>query len=388
MKLLYCIHSIYNPGGMERVLLSKAMWLYAQLGWEIVIATTDQGDRPSFFPIPKSIRLVDMRINYSEDKEKNLFCKTLGYLIRRRKHKKALTALLMAESPEIVVSLYPCESSFIPKIQDGSKKVLEIHQGKFFRIQYGRSGLLGLSDRLRTWYDETIARRFDKFVVLSDEDADDWGEMPNLEVIPNAARQLSERFADTDVHRVIAIGRLDYQKGFDRLIRGWKIVKANDEFLDWTLDIFGQGEWHEMLQEMVDNEGLSNSVHIKAPVKNIVEEYLHSSILVMTSHYEGFPMVMLEAMSCGLPVVTFDYKCGPKDIIADGENGLLVKDGDIGGLAEAMMRLMKDNSIRQRLGEQARKVTEKYSQERIMGQWVNLFEGLVGDCHDRCAVSQ
>ena len=99
-------------------------------------------------------------------------------------------------------------------------------------------------------------------------------------------------------------------------------------------------------------------------------------MLVMSSHYEGFPMVMVEAMSFGLPVVTFDYKCGQKDIIDHGKNGLMVKEGDIQGLADAMMSIMTSPGTLAGMAVEARKVTEKYSEDKVMGMWVRLYEGL------------
>jgi glycosyltransferase involved in cell wall biosynthesis len=143
---------------------------------------------------------------------------------------------------------------------------------------------------------------------------------------------------------------------------------------DWRLDIFGQGEWQEMLQGMIDERGLQETVKLNEPTKNIGQEYSESSMIVMSSHYEGFPMVMIEAMACGLPAVSFDFKCGPRDIIHEGENGLLVKDGDIDGLAEAMMTLMRDDELRKRMGENAKKVVDTYSEEKVMKMWVELLE--------------
>lgn len=147
----------------------------------------------------------------------------------------------MREKADIVVSLYPSESSFIPDIKDGSKKVLEIHYCKFFRLQYGRKGILGWIDRWRTRQDERIVSRFDKFVVLTREDQGYWGNLSNIEVIPNAALFLGSGYSDVCAHRVIAVGRLDYQKGFDRLIKAWELVQQKEKFQDWKLDIFGQG---------------------------------------------------------------------------------------------------------------------------------------------------
>lgn len=377
MKLIYCIRALYNPGGMERVLVNKVTWLVRELGWEILVVTTDQKGRPTFYPFPKEVRMIDLGINYSDDNDLSPCRKIAGYLRRRRRHRRALTNLLLRERADVVVSLFPSESSFIPSIQDGSKKVLELHYCKFFRLQYGRKGILGLIDRWRTWKDDFLVRRFDKFVVLTHEDRNYWRRLPNIEVIPNAAKNMSGHFSDVSAYRVIAVGRLDYQKGFDRLIQAWSLVQADGRFADWQLDIFGQGEWKDMLQQMIYEEGLQANAHINPPTKDIASEYVRSSLLVMSSHYEGFPMVMIEAMACGLPVVSFDYKCGPRDIIRHGENGLLVKDGDIRGLAEAMMMVMGDDAYRKRLSGAALNVVSTYSEEAVMGQWTRLFASLV-----------
>ena len=180
MKIVYCIASIYNPGGMERVLLNKVRWLTDNTPAEIVIVTTDQFGRPPFYSFPSAVRIVDLEIGYHFDNRLNPVLKVFNFLRKRRRHQKALSELLLMEKADIVVSMYPSESSFIPSIKDGSKKVLELHYNKFFRLQYARKGLLGLADRFRTWQDERIVRKFDKFVVLTKEDASYWGELPNL----------------------------------------------------------------------------------------------------------------------------------------------------------------------------------------------------------------
>lgn len=376
MKIIYCTHSTYNPGGMERVLLNKVTYLSALPEWEVSVVTTDQHQRPSFYPFPEKVRMTDLEINYSDDNDKGIWKKITSYLCKRKEHKRKLTALLLKEKPDIVVSLYPSESSFIPDIKDGSKKVLELHFNKFFRIQYGRKGIIGLIDRWRTRQDERIVRRFDKFVVLTNEDKGYWGGLPNIEVIPNAAIHVSKNYSEVKNKRGIAVGRLDYQKGFDRLIQAWKLVQHTGRFSDWKLDIFGQGEWREMLQQMIDKQGLQNTVKINPPTNAILNEYVHSSLLVMSSNYEGFGMVLVEAMSCGVPVISFDCKCGPKDIIQPGINGLLVPNGDIQALADAMMKVMEDEAYRKMLSLNARKVVDTYSEQAVMSQWILLFTSI------------
>ena len=377
MKILYQIHSTYNPGGMERVLLNKVTWLVGKMGWDVTVVTTDQHGRLPFYPFPEGVKMIDLGVNYSEDNGKPFLKKLLGFLKRRRLHEKRFKALLEQIRPDVVDCFYPGECSFVPGLKDGSKKMMELHQSKLFHHQYNRTGLMGLADKVRARMDERLVRKFDRFVVLTEEDAKMWGEMPNIRVIPNAANFIAQKYSDCSEKRVIAVGRLDYQKSFDRLILVWE--KVHEKMQDWRLDIFGQGEWKEMLQKMIDDRGLQDVVRVNTPTKNIGKEYSESSMLVMSSHYEGFPMVMIEAMACGLPAVSFDFKCGPKDIIKDGENGVIVPDGDIDVLAEAMMKLMGDDELRKRMGEEAKKVVETYSEEKVMSKWIKLYEEVVAD---------
>lgn len=375
MKIVYCTHSVYCPGGMERVLLNKVRWIRENTPWQVIIVTTDQEGRKPFYDFPEGVRIVDLGINYSRGNSLSPFGKITDYFHRRKLHRRRLTDFLMQERPDLTITLYPSEASFVPDIKDGSKKILEFHYSKNFRLQYNRKGLLGLADKWRTKADEKLVRRFDRFVVLTNQDARDWGDIPNMSVIPNAAIPLSSEHSDCLSRRVIAVGRLDYQKGFDRLIKAWKLV-FDKGLTDWHLDIFGQGEWKDYLNGIIQENNLGNCVTVNAPVSDIAAQYTSSSLLAMSSNYEGFPMVMIEAMSCGLPVVTFDYKCGPRDIITPEVNGLIVPNGDIQAFADALVRIMKDTEMRSRMGREALRVTERYSLETVMKSWNNLFEKL------------
>ena len=376
MRLVYCIHSTYNPGGMERVLLNKVRYLVAKGGYQISVVTTDQKGRPSFYPFPEEVKMTDLDINYTDDKFKDPLTKITGYFRRKRLHRQRLTAYLKQAKADIVISLYPCESSFIPSIKDGSKKILEFHQCKLVRLCYDRKGIIGLTDRIRTRMDERMVRKFDRFVVLTEEDKNYWGDLPNILVIPNAALAIPDKKSDLSAKRVIAIGRLDHQKAFDRLIKAWSLISPANRF-GWRLDIFGQGEWENMLKNMISELGVSDSVRVNRPTQSIFDEYAACSFLAMTSHYEGFPMVMIEAMACGLPVVTFDYPCGPKDIITDGVDGLIVKDGDLKAFADAMEKLMGDENLLETLASNAPKVVDRYSETKVMEQWENCFRSIL-----------
>jgi len=370
MKIIYCHADVYNPGGMERVLLNKLRG-WVQRGYETLVVTTDQHGRPPFYEFPPEVRMVDLGINYKDDNDKNPIAKTLGYLRKRKKHRRALTELLMRERPDIVVSLFPSESSFIPDIPDGSLKMLELHFNKQFRLQYNRKGLLGLADRIRTKQDEKLVRKFDNFIVLTRQDAEMWGNLPNLSVMPNAVVTAPHAEHKPGNHRVIAVGRLDYQKGFDRLLDAWALIPEELRKF-WRLDIFGQGEWEDKLKQQIVRLGIGDSAAVNKPTDKIFDEYAASDFLVMTSHYEGFPMVMIEAMACGVPTVCFDFLCGPRDIIANGINGIVVPEGDLQALAEAMQQLMEHPEQLGRLSEHAKRISEEYSQEVIMNRW-DLF---------------
>jgi len=376
MKLVYCIADVYNPGGMERVLLNKLRWWVKRGDCDLLVVTTDQNGRPPFYAFPPEVRMVDLGVNYKADNGRNPVAKILSYFRKRRLHRQRLQELLLRERADIVISLYPSESSFIPKIKDGSKKVLELHFNKYFRLQYNRNGLLGLADRFRTWQDERIVRRFDRFVVLTREDAGYWGALPNMKVIPNAALNIPDVQHKSGNLRVIAVGRLDYQKGFDRLLDAWALLPASLRDA-WRLDIFGQGEWEQMLKDKAVELGIVGSARINKPTSLIFEEYAASDFLVMSSHYEGFPMVMIEAMACGLPVVCFDFLCGPRDIIVPEENGLMVKEGDIPALAAAMQRVMEDPMLLDKMSRGAKMISQTYSEAAVMAQWETCFNELM-----------
>ena len=374
MKIIYCTHSTCNPGGMERVLLNKVTYLSQLPGWKVAVVTTDQHQRPPFYPFPEKVRMTDLGINYSEDNEKRAWKKITGYLRKRKEHKRKLTALLLKEKPDIVVSLYPSESSFIPDIKDGSRKVLELHYCKFFRLQYGRRGLLGWIDKLRTRQDEQIVRRFDKFVVLTNEDRGYWGNLPNIEVIPNAAMHVSDAYSDVMNKRVIAVGRYEHQKGFDLLLKAWKEVANTHK--DWTMHIYGEGILRENLQKQLISLGLEDSCFLEHHTLQIGECFKTSSLFVLSSRFEGWGLVIVEAMAYGLPVVSFACPCGPKEIIVDGVDGFLVEPQNIKELACKISYVIENEEIRKTMGYQASVNVHRYDIERIVPRWVQLFEEL------------
>lgn len=370
MKILYNIAGTCHSGGMERVLANKANYLVKQ-GVEVVIVTTDQQGLPPFFFLDQRIRCIDLCINYEENNGKSLVNKLLHYPLKQWKHRKRLTKILMQEHPDITISMFNNDASFITNIKDGSKKILEIHFSKFKRLQYNRKGWWRLVDVWRTKQDERIARRFDRFVVLTKEDKDNWGDMDNICVIPNASTFQNAQTSPLTVPKVIAIGRYDYQKGFDRLIMAWK--KVTETVSGWHLDIIGDGSKRQELQSLIQQLGMEKHISLIKPTSNIDSTYLHASILALTSHYEGLPMVLIEAQSFGLPIVAFNCKCGPMDVVTDGVDGFLVPEGDIEAFADRLLVLMQDRVLRKNMGRRAKSASSRYEEVFIMKQWMKLF---------------
>lgn len=376
MRIVYCIPALYNSGGMERVLSLKVNDLVAK-DYDIHIVTTDQAGRPLFFELDKRVKVYDLGINHEENNGGPLWKKLRDFPIKRYKHRKRLRRLLCQLKADIVVSMFGEEVFFLPSIQDGSIKVLEYHFSRLKRLQYNRTGLWALVDRWRTKKDGDAVMAFDRFVVLTEEDRELWRKLPNMCVIPNPLPFESLELADVSIKRVIAAGRYDYQKNFEALIDIWSRVAP--DFPDWRLDIYGDGGLREALQERVDRLGLRHSLTLQRPTKQIAQEYLSSSVYAMTSRYEGLPMVLLEAQSVGLPIISYTCKCGPRDIITDSVDGFLVEEGDADMFASKLRLLMSDVALRTRMSNAGHKASARYRLSDIMGQWEQLFEEVLAE---------
>ena len=376
MKIVYCIQGTHNSGGMERVLSRKVNYL-AQAGHEVSIITFNQQGRKPFFELHPSVVCYDLAIPY-EQYQKGGILNRLALYVRlpqlHRLHRKRLEQLLLKLKADIVVSMFNEEASFLPSIQDGSHKILEFHFSKHNGLKDLRRGIWRLIDELRAKKDERIVRPFDRFVVLTEEDATLWGALPNLRVIPNPLPFYSDSPSDCSAHQLLAMGRYDEQKHFDLLIDLW--AQLAPEYPEWRLVIAGDGKLRPELTAQVERLGLK-SVELMRPTHQVQELYRASSIYTMTSRYEGLPMVLIEAQQMGLPIVSFACPCGPRDVITDGVDGYLLEVGDHAGFIQALRRLMDSEAERQRMGAAARIASERYDLEHIMKSWLALFDELV-----------
>lgn len=380
MKIVYTIAGTYRAAGMERVLANKANSLSAA-GHEVIIITTDQKGRKNAFPMDPVIRRLDLEIGYEDNNGASFLNKLIHYPAKKHKHRKELTELLMQEKADIVDSMFCGDERFLPKIKDGSKKVLEIHFSRYKRLQYGRKGLWAVADKWRSAKDLKVARRFDRFVVLTNEDKGYWESdaaeagkrLENLRVIPNARTFRCAMPAELSEHLVIAVGRYNTQKHLDALLEAWSMASKGD----WKLWLVGDGEEREALEAKARRLGIDGSVRFgSADGSNIVEVYQSASILAMSSRYEGLPMVLLEAQAAGVPAVSFACKCGPKDVISDGIDGFIVEEENIAALAAKLSELMGDEGLRKRMGAAAFKASDRFDEAAVMKMWDNLFNEL------------
>ena len=376
MRIVYCIPATSNSGGMERVLARKVNYLTEQ-GHELIVITTDQRGASPFFPLNEAVQQYDLGINYDETNGKGILAKLLSYPVKHRQHKQRLSTLLKELRADIVISMFGDDATLLPKMKDGSRKVLEYHFSKLKRLQYGRRGLWRMVDLIRTKLDERTVKHYDRFVVLTQEDAGYWGALPNIQVIPNPLPFVSSETSPCTSHRVLAVGRYDFQKNFSKLIELWG--KIAPKYPDWHLDIYGDGTLRRDLEQQVQALGLSDTVHLAHPTHQMPEVYRGASIYVMTSRYEGLPMVLLEAQHMGLPIVSFACPCGPRDILHSGEDGYLIEQDDNAAFIEALSSLMDSEAERIRMGANARQASSRYEVDAVMVQWTDLFASLKKD---------
>lgn len=380
MKIVYCIPDTYRPGGIERVVSLKANYLADVFGYDVTIVTSGQNKRKPYYEFSKNIKFIDLDINHDEILNLSIINRIIHRRKLRIKHKFRLKNVLLKLKADIVISTFTHETSFLPNIKDGSKKILEFHFFRGHKRIYANSFNFPIITKLAYYFksfreEYFLVNKYDQFVVLTEEDKELWKPVcKNVIAIPNILPFNQIKSSRLENKKVLAVGRLDAQKGFDKLIKIWKEINYN--FPDWMLDIYGAGEDEKLLKELVLKNKLQYVVNINKPVKNIQDKYLESSIYVMTSRYEGMPMTLLEAMNLGLPCVSYSCKCGPKDVIKNEIDGYCIKENDSKLFIESLTSLMKDNDKRIKMGKLAKTNISRYKIDVVMVFWNNLFKEL------------
>ena len=375
LKLVYLTPALYMAGGVERVLTLKANYFAKHFGYDITIVLTEGKDKHLFYPLSDKIKIINLDINFEELWTCSFAKKIFIYLKKQRQYKRKLSAILMDIRPDITISLLRREINFINDIADGSRKIGELHvnRANYRNFEANESNFVK-NLFAKFWMQSLVAKlkKLDQFVVLTEEDRLAWPELKNICVIPDPLPFTPQRVSPLTDKRVIAVGRYVYQKGFDLLLKAWTQVEK--EFPDWELSIFGEGDRTPYVKLMEELGIHSVNCHLETRSSDIENEYCHSSMFVFSSRFEGFGMVLVEAMACGLPLVSFDCPCGPKDIVKDGEDGLLIEAGNVSALAKGLRSLMSSPEKRNSMSKTAQKNAQRFKIEYIAQQWQQLFE--------------
>lgn len=368
MKLLYIFRSLAVWGGIERVLVDKMNYLASVFGYEVYMLTTCQGNHPIPYHVESAVHLDDLGIQFHRQYQYQGFRRILDGYQRTRLFEKRLSEQLLMIQPDVIVCTTADPVNSIAKVKGSIPLVVESHS-----ICSRTFGERRLRQRHVAHLLKKGLKKVSCVVALTEGDAIEWQAFhPVVKVIPNIVHLNEGNISNHQNKRVLWVGRFDYQKRPLEIVKIWQQI--HPAFPDWHLDIYGDGEQKQLLQNAISSQNMN--IHLHEPTNHIFEAYRNSSVLVVTSLYEPFGLVIPEAMSCGLPVVSYDSPYGPSSIIVDGVDGFCIERDNIESFTKRLGQLMGNPSLRLKMGANAFKASKIYSAEQIMPGWKNLFNGL------------
>lgn len=371
MKILYITDAMAIWGGIERILVEKMNYLAESYHYEVHMITSNQSNHPIPFPLSDKVIFQDLDIQtYREYRYKGLKRLFVRYKLNRL-YRKRLKSYINQAKPDIIICIRIFLLGSILRVKGNIPVVFESHSScKQYKYE--------LDSPIKIFIEKYYLRQSTKaqhVVALTNGDANDWKNInQNVSVIPNIVHLNEEGvFSDCNSKSVIFVGRFSKQKDIGILIEIWKMV--NKKHPDWALHIYGgYGEQYDILFPILETLNLNIFVH--EPTMSIFKEYINSSIMLLTSLYEPFGLVLPEAMSCGLPVVAFDCPFGPADIITDSVDGFLIPNRNIDEFADKVCLLMSDEQLRKEMGKAGINSSQRYRDSLIMPKWDNLFKML------------
>lgn len=371
MRIMYITDALAVWGGIERVLSDKMNYLVQEYGYDVYIVTTEQGKHEIPFPLDERIHVQDLNIRFHQQYNYTGFKRMQKYRELELLYKNRLKDYILEIKPDVISCIRDGYASTVLDIKGSIPTIFESH-AMYRDVVYEKSTLL---HRFLIYLKRKKFGRLDKIVTLTQGDADDWKHVcDRVSIIPNVVHlNTSGKYSSCDEKNIIFAGRFDIQKDFGSMIKIWDIVQQRHN--DWVLNVYGNGELKQFYENVVQAKKLN--IIIRPAVSDIMDKYRESSMLVMSSLYEPFGLVLPEAMSCGLPVVAFDCPYGPADIIKNGVDGFLVEDRNIEAFANRVCQLIEDVELRRKMGKAAIQSAQRYSNDIIMPQWKRLFCELV-----------
>ena len=356
MKIVYLIEDFSVKGGAERVISNKANYMSACYGYDVTVVSIMADSRPQSYPLDSRVKLISLNVPFAV-KDKGPAVKMLSRINTLIKASARFNRLMNKIQPDIIFFTMSLGALILPLYTGKARKIYESHLARRF-TPYHQMFL-------------PMELMADAVVCLTTGDAAEYRHAGRVKIIPNFINNPGHYVSDYGVRRAMAVGRLEYAKGFDILIDCWKSIEKH--YPEWSLDIFGEGSLHSQLQQQIDRLGLTGKITLRGKADDIGKEYISHSLHVMPSRYEGLPMALIEAQACGLPSVAFDFSYGARDVINDGVSGILVKQGDTEAFIRAVSRMMSSEKIRKDYGKAAKSVILKFSREKIMRQWKSLL---------------
>ena len=362
-------------------MIDKMNYLADHVGYDVMIVTYEQDNHPIIYPLSQKVTHVDLDVRYYELYKTNFIVR----LFNRRRYdnqlKRRFEQIVFSFRPDIVIATtyYANIISAIAVARLPFVRILESHIDRRYIYENAIENRNTYLHWFRCWTEKMSVTnkigKFDVLVTLNDADAADWSKYLKTVIIENIVHLNPINFySHQDTKNVIFAGRYTPQKGVFDLLRIWTIVYRKHP--DWHLNMYGNGELADELTEKANK--LQANIHVNGQVLNIFEKYRASTMLLMTSIFEPFGLVIPEAMSCGLPVVAFDCPSGPANIITEGVDGYLIKDRDVNAFAEKVCYLIEHPDVRIEMGKNAIRHSARYAPQRIMPKWISLFKELVG----------
>lgn len=349
MRIAWLTNNINQLGGVEQVICGLSSYYSTELKHEVEIISINSSQSSVFYPLDESVQIRHCGLDWREQTFRKLWT-LVGNIMRKL-------------DADILLTCHPTISyaALLNKHKFKGKVVVTEH----ISCDY--------YSRKRLYCNAALYRFADQFVVLTESNRDQYLKLGCRSiVIPNANFRPTDFRARLDNKIVLAAGRIEAVKGFDRLVEAFaQIAKKHP---DWKLCICGSGTMESNLKAQVEILGITDQVIFPGSVKNMNDYYLAASIFALSSHHEGFPLVLVEAVSYGLPSVCFEIPA-TAELLADG-GGILVPQGNISEFAKKLDLLMSDAPLRNRLGDEAYEASKKYSVAAIADRWIQLFRSL------------